>query len=214
MTPEQIIEIFIKAAEVDRKLPDTARPKTLKAMNFGYVHDVADINGWASEDKEALRWAWLDPEKLRNSRNDMGLWYASMELIKLVRKAENRRALFAWAASKAGGMSLPRWCREIERQTTGKGIHPETARRRAKSAISEIASAFASKPLLHKQNDDFEVLPDTPEISDKLGTLRVWRPDEAKPTACGFDEGLREIDWHDLQLAKRRERDARRRKAA
>ncbi len=41
MTEEQIKELFIRAAEVDRKLPDTARPAALRAINHGYVHDTA-----------------------------------------------------------------------------------------------------------------------------------------------------------------------------
>lgn len=208
MTEAQIIEIFIKAAKVDRKLPDTARPKTLKAMSFGYVHTTAEMNGWFAEDKHAANWAWLDPEKLRNSRNDIGLWLASMELVKLVQKPEARRSLWAWAMAKAGGMSLAKWSRTVE------NIHPETASRRAKSAISEIHRKLSGKADLHHENRSEPVLPSTAEMGDKSTTIRVWRPDDAKPTACGFDEGLREIDWHELQLAKRRVRDARRRQAA
>ena len=214
MSPEQIAELYIQAAEVDRRLPQTAKPARLKAMNHGYFHTWEDVKGWSGERVEQERADFFDAKSTRLTRNEIGIWEVSMELIKLVRKAENRRALFAWASSKAGGMSLPKWCREIERQTTGKGIHPETARRRAKAAISEIASAFASKPLLHMQNDDFDVLPDTPEISDKLGTLRVWRPDEAKPTACSFDADLMDFSWADMQNARRRERRARAAKAA
>lgn len=214
MTEAEIAELFIKAAETDRKLPDTARPKQLKAMSLGYVHTVADMNGWSAEDKHAANWSWLDPEKLRNSRNDIGLWEVAMELIKLVRKAENRRALFAWAASKAGGMSLPRWCREIERQTTGKGIHPETARRRSKAAITEIHQVLCSNSDLHNQNDMNAVLPGEPEISDKRSIIEVWRPEESKPLACHFDSDLAGLEWAELQNAKRREREARRRKAA
>lgn len=214
MTEAEIAELFIKSAEVDRRLPNTARPAQIKSMSLPFVHDQKDMNGWGAERYQEERADFFDAKSTRLTRNEIGLYEVSMELVKLVRKPENRRALFAWAASKAGGMSLPKWCREIERQTTGKGIHPETARRRAKVAISEIASAFASKPLLHIQNPEFEVLPDTPEIGDKTSTLRVWRPDEAKPTACSFDADLMDFSWADAQNAKRRERDARRRKAA
>lgn len=208
MTPEQIAELFIKAAETDRKLPDTGRPKQLKAMSLGYVHTVADMNGWSAEDKHAANWSWLDPEKLRNSRNDIGLWEAAMELIKLVRKPENRRALWAWASSKAGGMSIAKWSRTVE------NIHPETASRRAKSAIEEIHRKLSSKAEMHNENRSIDVLPFEPEMGDKSSTIRVWRPEESKPVACGFDAELSDFSWADLQNAKRRERDARRRKAA
>lgn len=214
MTPEQIAELYIQAAEVDRRLPQTAKPAILKAMTLPFIHDQKDMNGWGAERYQEERADFFDARSTRLTKNQVAIWELSLEMIKLVRKPECRRALWAWASAKAGGMSLPRWCREVERQTTGKGIHPETARRRAKAAISEIASAFASKPLLHIPNDDFEVLPHDPEISDKTSTLRVWRPDEAKPTACSFDADLMDFSWADAQNAKRRERDARRRKAA
>ena len=46
MTHEEIAELFIHAAEVDRRLPDTARPARLKAQALPYVHDHVDQAGW------------------------------------------------------------------------------------------------------------------------------------------------------------------------
>lgn len=208
MTYDQIAELFIKAAETDRKLPDTARPKQLKAMSLGYVHTVADMNGWSAEDKHAANWSWLNPEKLRNSRNDIGLWECAMELIKLVSRPENRRALWSWASAKAGGMSLAKWSRSVEH------IHPETASRRAKAAISEIHHKLERTVDLHNGNRSFEVLPDEPKISDKKSNIEVWRPDDAKPLRAHFDTDIAGLEWAAIQSAKRREREARRRKAA
>ncbi len=131
-----------------------------------------------------------------------------MELIKLVAKSSSRRALWAWATSKAGGMTIAKWARTVEK------IHPETVSRRAKAAITEIYHKLECKPQMHNRNDMNTVLPDTPEISDKLDTIRVWRPDEAKPTACSFDADLMDFSWADAQNARRRERRARRQQAA
>lgn len=208
MSPEQVAELFIKAAETDRKLPDTARPKQLKAMSLGYVHTTADMNGWSAEDKHAANWSWLDPEKLRNSRNDIGLWEAAMELIKLVRKPDNRRALWAWASAKAGGISLAKWSRTVE------DIHPETASRRAKSAITEIHRKLSSKAEMHNENRSIDVLPFEPEMGDKTSNIEVWRPEESKPLALAFDTDIAGLEWAEMRNARRRERRARRQQAA
>ena len=202
MTEDQIKELFIKAAEVDRKLPDTARPATDKAQNYGYVHDLADINGWASEDKEALRWAWLDPKNARNTTNDMGLWSAAMEVVKLCPSEQQRRALWAWARSEAGGMAFAKWCRKEE------GISKQLGEYRKKAAIKSIFLAFARKPLQHNENEEIDHFTFDPEIGDKSSNIRVWRPDESKPI-CGFDEDLRDFSWAQAQAERRRQREKR-----
>lgn len=208
MTEAEIAELFIKSAEVDRRLPNTARPAQIKSMSLPFVHDQKDMNGWGAERYQEERADFFDAKSTRLTRNEIGLYEVSMELIKLVRKPENRRALWAWASAKAGGMSVAKWSRTVE------NVHPETASRRAKSAISEIHRKLSSKAEMHNENRSIDVLPFEPEMGDKSTTIRVWRPDEAKPVACGFDAELSDFSWADLQNAKRRERDARRRKAA
>lgn len=208
MTRDQIVETFIKAAEVDRKLPDTARPKALKAMSIGYVHTTADMNQWHAEDKHAANWAWLDPAKLKNSTNDIGLWELSMELMKLVKVENQRRALWAWSVSRAGGMSLAKWARTVEH------VGPATAQHRAMAAITKIHHYLCSNGHLHNEIDMNEVLRQDPEISDKQDIIEVWRPEESKPLACFFDTDIAGMEYAEIQSAKRRERDARRRQAA
>lgn len=207
MTEDQIIEIFIKAAEVDAKLPDTARPKGLKAINHGYVHDLADINGWDSADKEALRWEWLDPAKLRNTTNDIGIWYAAMELVKLIPSEAKRRALWAWARAEAGGQPFAKWCKTVE------GISRQTGNWRKNSAIECVVLAFSRKALQHNENGPSEDFTNTPEISDKRDNIRAWLADDAKP-ALSFDESLRDFSWASAQNERRRERERRRKEAA
>ncbi|RWX78282.1 hypothetical protein EPK99_06520 [Neorhizobium lilium] len=206
MNEAQIIEIFVKAAEVDRKLPDSARPAKLKATNHGYVHDTADLNGWFSDDKHAANWAWLDPANLRNTTNDMGLWSAAMELIKLVPSEKNRRALWAWARSEAGGKAFAKWCREVE------GISRQVGNYRKNAAVLHIARALDRKPLQHNDIDGSEAFTSTPEIEDKQDIIEVWRADDAVPLV--FDESLRDFSWSAAQNERRRQREARRKQAA
>ncbi|MCE6073657.1 hypothetical protein GOZ89_09645 [Agrobacterium vitis] len=206
MNKAEIIEIFVKAAEVDRKLPNTARPAGVKAMNHGYVHDTADMNGWSSEDKHAANWAWLDPAKVRNTTNDMGIWQASMELMKLVPNELQRRALWAWARSEAGGQAFAKWCRQVE------GISRQLGDWRKTAAIEGILREFDRKPAQHNGNVIDAAFTNHPEIEDKRFNIEVWRPEESKPV-CGFDDGLRDFSWAEAQNERRRQRELRRRKS-
>lgn len=203
MTPEQIAELFVQAAETDRRLPDTARPARLKAMSLPYVHSDKDQAGWGAERYQLERAEFFTSKG--PTKNQVGLWEAAMEMIKLVAKPENRRSLWAWASAKAGGMPVKKWARTVEH------VHPETVSRRAKASITEIHHKLCSNGDLHNQNDMNEVLPDTPEISDKTGTVRAWRDEDARPLACHFDKDIAGLEWAEMQSAKRRERDAKRR---
>ena len=49
MTGEEIIDLFIRAAETDRLLPNTARPARLKSLPLPVTHSFSDMNGWGSE---------------------------------------------------------------------------------------------------------------------------------------------------------------------
>ncbi|MCB5205023.1 hypothetical protein LH464_21385 [Neorhizobium sp. T786] len=208
MTEDQIIEIFVKAAQVDRKLPDTARPASLKAINHGYVHDTADINGWDEATKNAeWRWKWLNPDNLRNTTNDIGIWEAAMEIIKLIPDPAKRRALWAWAKSEGGGKSFAKWCKNEE------GISRQLGDWRRKSAIACVVATFQGKPLQHNEYEQSDDLPNQPENEHIKPMIEVWRADDAKPI-CGFDEDLRDFSWADAQNARRRQREAKRREAA
>lgn len=207
MNHDQIIELFVRAAQVDRKLPDTARPSRDKAINYGYIHDTADINGWSAEDKHANNWAWLDPKNLRNSTNDMGIWEAALDVMKLVPCVKKRRALWAWSISEAGGQFFAKWCRDVE------GITRQLGDWRKNSAIECIARAFDRKPLQHNENEAEPDFTNTPETDDKRSIIGVWRANDAKPI-CGFDEGLQDFSWAATQNERRRQREARKREAA
>lgn len=203
MTPEEIMTLFIKAAETDRKLPVRTGPKGDQAINIGYVHTVADMNGWSAQDKHAANWAWLDPEKLKLSRNDLGLWEAAMEVIKLCGNEGQRRALWAWAKSKAGGESLAHWAKHTEH------VLPATAEWRAKRAIRAIHQKLSSNSTLHIDFVMNEDLSQGHEISDKKPTITAWRDEEtAALMPCYFDQQIAGISIKEIRSAKRRVRNA------
>lgn len=205
MNEGQIIELFIKAAETERKLPVSTGPAKLKAMNLGFVHDFADMNNWSEADKHEANWAWLDPKNLRATKNDVRLFELSMEVMKLVPCEKKRRALWAWARSEAGGQAFAKWAKSVE------GISRQLADYRRKAAIECISLAFARKPLLHNENGPSDDLRFEPEISDKTSNIAVWRPDDAVPLRCFFDTDLEGFDWANKRNEMRRQRDARKR---
>lgn len=206
MNREQIIELFIRACETDKKLPQTAKPKPVKAMSLPYVHSFDEMVHWGAE--RLAEASWLNPANSRVSRNDVGIWLVSTELVKLCRSEKKRRALWAWSRSQAGSGSFSRWCQRVE------GISRQLGDWRKNAAISEIELAFASKPLLHihkGENDDFT---EEPEIGHKKATVEAWRDVDAKPLACFFDTDIAGMEYADIQNARRRERRARRQQAA
>lgn len=202
MTEDQIKELFIKAAEVDKRLPQTAKPARLKAMALPYVHDQADQTGWGGQRYEEERLDFWDAKTLRLSRNEIGIWEAAMETIKLVPSEQHRRALWAWARSEAGGQAFAKWCKNIE------GISRQVGNYRRNMAILQITRAFSRKPLQHNENTEDTDFTFDPEIGDKSSNIRVWRPDESKPI-CGFDEDLRDFSWAQAQAERRRQREKR-----
>ncbi|KQV83257.1 hypothetical protein [Rhizobium sp. Root1220] len=204
MTEAEITEIFVRAAEVERKLPSTGKPAQLKAMNMGYVHTFAEMNHWQEEELHAANWAWLDPKNLRATTNDVGIWEAAMEMIKLIPDTKKRRALWAWATAEAGGQAFAKWCRTVE------GVSRQLGDWRKDSAIKCILRAFDRKPLQHNENEAEGDFTNTPENSDKTSIIEVWRADDC----FSFDTSLRDFSWADAQNERRRQREARRKQAA
>lgn len=200
MTRDEIIEVFLVAADADRRLPNTAKPATLKAMNLGAVHSYEEMLHWGTERLHEAAWEWLDPAKLRVTRNQVGLWLASMELIKLCENEKNRRALFAWARSQAGSGSFSRWCRRVE------GISRQLGDWRKNAAISQIELAFRSKVDLHKDRAEYSDFTEWPEIGHKTDKIRVFRDYDASAMyRCYFDEeiaGTRTVETADRRARK------------
>jgi hypothetical protein len=211
MTEAEIIEIFIQAAHVDRKLPVSVGPARLKAVNIGIVHDLADINGYDEVGKDEWRWAWLDPKNLRNSKGDIRVWELSMELIKLIPSAMNRRALWNWSVSKAGGKPFAKWCREVE------SIQPRTGDWRRREGTRCISRAFGCNVLQHNEIDENSPSTTDTENGHNSGTIendasKSWMAPDAKPMACDFDRDLQDFSWAAAQNERRRQREANARK--
>ncbi len=208
MNTEQIEELFIRAAEVDRKLPNTARPANVKSMDFGAIHSFADMAHWGEARLHEAAWAWLDPDNLRLSKNDVGLWIVSMEVIKLCPASDKRRALLAWARTEAGGKSFARWCQRVE------GISRQLGYWRKEHAVKQIALCFHSNRRLHNDNAPDSDFTKGPKISDNKPMIGIWRADDVTLPGCEFDASLRDTSWADMQNERRRQREAQRRKAA
>lgn len=207
MNREDIERLFIEAAIVDARLPNNAKPAKLKAMSLPYVHSAADQAGWGAERYQEERADFFEARSTRLSKNQISLWEAAMEVIKLVPCEKKRRALWAWAKSEAGGQAFAKWCRNVE------GISRQAGDYRKNAAIKQIALAFDRKPLQHNDFDDEAHLPNHPEIGDKKSNIGVWRAPDARPS-LDFDADLRDFSWADAQNARRREREARKREAA
>lgn len=212
MTAEEVQELFIQAAEIDRRLPISAGPSKAKSMSLPYVHDWADINGWDSEDKKAREWAWLDPMQLKIRPEQVTLWERANTLVRLVENDSQRRCLLNWAIAKAGGLPFSVWCRNDER------IHEETGRRRKDRAVFSILKQNTRVDGLSTHALTFEgLLPSEGEIghiSVNIEPVHAWIEPGSKPLACDFDFELEKFDWAAEQNKRRRQREEKRRKAA
>lgn len=120
MNKAEIANLFIKAAFIDSRLPINAGPKKLKAAWFtGAALTEQDQQRWIHREKDdeganqlhkgdsPIKDWWLafwDGRSVDTSRNDVRLWELANELMALVADESNRRALWAWAASKAGSL--------------------------------------------------------------------------------------------------------------
>jgi hypothetical protein len=121
MNKAEIEDIFIKAAFIDSRLPDNAKPKRLKGQWIGgSLLTTQDMMKWITREKtdvgrnqlrkgdDPIKDWWLqfwDDRSTDTSRKDIGLWEMSMELMILVADEGNRRALWAWANAKVDNLS-------------------------------------------------------------------------------------------------------------
>ena len=212
MTADEIQELFITAAEIDRRLPNTARPAQIKSMSMPYVFDWLDKLGWGSERLDEERREFWDNVARRLNPNDVTLWEKASDLIRLVENEGQRRAFLHWSIAKAGGRPFSNWCKKVE------GIHEETGRRRKDRAVLNIISAISCVSGISTHELDFAaLLPSDPEISDKnviIGRPHHWMAEGSKPLACDIDRDLTQFEWAADQNERRRQREAKKRKEA
>lgn len=208
MTPLEIAELFIRGAEVDRRLPQTAKPKQLKAQSLPYSHDLADMNGWGAERYQEEREAFFHS---RLSHEQVGEWERCMELIKHCPDEGRRRCLWNWAMAQVGGKPFGRWCRE-------QGFHVETGRRRKNRAILEIFGEIARINGQNYKNGLEGVLHVCPENGHIQVTIGDRAPDK-QPLHWRHDKAIsseedRSFEWAEARNERRRQKYAERRKAA
>jgi hypothetical protein len=218
MNKAEIAELFIKAAIIDGRLPINARPQKLKGSWVPFIHDELDVvsriktymrdEQLHKDDDPFNEWAlrFWDGENGRLEPEDVGLWERANDLVALVSDEGNRRALWAWAAAKAGtlqanqtktrvaskkmgrarlklhkrtnkNVSFAAWCRS-------EGIHEMTGTRRKDRAIAIIEQQLVRGSSSNNGSSDFGVLPVGPvfeHISDMIGAGSI------------SEEGLRSI---------------------
>ncbi len=210
MTADEITELFIEAALIDRSIPNTSRPAQLKSMSLPYVADMADKNGWGSERLEEERREFWDNVAKRLNPNDVTLWERASDLIRRVPDQSQRRCLLHWSMAKAGGRPFSQWCRKVER------IHEETGRRRKDRALVAILTHDNCVNGGHKHELDFAaLLPVGPEISHLPVIINEprrefkWAAEGSRTLICDIDRDLQEFSWAEEQNARRRAREKR-----
>ena len=225
MTPEQISDLFVSAAETERRLPSTGeRPARLKAQAIPYVNDQADMNGWGGERYEEQRLSFWDNMRSRPSSSDVSEWELANELIAYVPKVEHRHALWAWSRAQAGTlkrvvptddgvefvkMGFGKWCRDVAH------IHRNTGTQRKILAVSCIAAIFLRNTLLDIRKLQFATLQDTPETGHKgvnIGSPREWTWTAPDAFSSEYPKASR-FDPMKARNEARRERDKRRQAA-
>ncbi len=238
MNKEEIIDLFIKGATIEKRLPaEFARPEPLRAQHIPYFHTAEDMRGWFSvggrtrservanrkkigdqqEDGDLGRYveermALWDPDHQKLEPTDISDWEKRMSLVARVTVEKNRRALWAWSRAKAGGKPFTKWCKS-------EGIHEMTGQRRKDKAIAELVHLLR-EDAQHSENGEIAVLPLPPvfwHVSDNIAAdapideRTAYREPDAKPMACYFDSELTDFDWALKQNEKRRAREAKRR---
>lgn len=222
----EIAEAFIRAAEIDRNTHEHVGPSPLRAQQLPYVHTFADKAGWRREIGDKLR-PGEDPlsEERKAFWERLGMRPTAEELSRLEAIYDwlastdddgERRALLAWARSKAGGKSFRRWCFTVE------GIHPETGRRRKDRALDKIRRYLSGRTMQHDGNGEIRVLHAGTEIVDvsdtlaedagKRDTLNSWSAEDAfAPFMTGVPL---DFSWPERRNERRRQAEARKRKEA
>lgn len=232
MTPDDIAEMFIRAAEAEAKMPEV---KGLRE-DYGryalpWVHDRKDITGRGKQMHDHLkpgddplnewRYGWLDEWAKNPSKRDVSNWEGCIRITTdFLTNPKERRALWAWAMAQAKTlyrpgtrkrMSFARWCRDVEK------IAEETGRRRKKRAIDAIFVKVCGKHDLHDETPANGMLPFGPENRQYQPMIEGGRAVyDTQPAYSWRDDpsfnqtsGLTLAEW---RAHKRRQREARRRK--
>lgn len=257
MNKSEIADIFIKAAFIDSRLPDTARPKKLRGQWIGgSLLTEEDQRKWIVREKtdqgpsklhkgdDPIKDWWLqfwDDRSTDTSRKDIRVWELAMELVTLVADESNRRALWAWAASKVGSLvahevktrktsqkmgggalkvhkrtsrnvTFSAWCK-------AEGIHEMTGMRRKDRAIDVILQYLVRGSSPDALTAEGGVLPTGPvfeHISDMIGAVASDHKgptfERDRETIFAKEDAI--FNWQAARNATRRQREAKRREQA
>lgn len=208
MTHEEIAELFIRGAEVDRRLSNTARPARLKAMALPYFHTDKDVQGWGGERYEEERLAFWEARSTRLQTSDVSDWELCNDLIIHVGRERDRRCLWAWAGSKAGMMPFSKWCKTVEDIHRNYGIECKDR------AIYQICEYFLRNASIDVMNERKGTLQEEPEISHipvNIDEPRqfAWMAPGAFVSQANLE--ARDFSWADKQNERRHQREARKR---
>ena len=224
----EIAERFIQAAEIDIRLPAVHGPKQPRSLALPYIHDFADVNGYGDgmqlargEKKprnrlKELSEAFFDLRALRVSAKEVSDWEECIRWgSEFVSDDCERRALWAWAISRAGGLSLNKWARR-------EGIHPNTGRARKDRALAQISAILVRNASQHSGSAQIRLLQDPPQISDvsditgddigERDCLNSWIADGAFAKILSSEHD--DFSWAAKRNQARRQREQQRRKQA
>ena len=241
MNIRTIKDLLIDAVRLDREMHEHVGPRRLRAQQIPYEHDFADKAGWgkALYDRECQLapddadpygpkgqlsrafWDQFDteptPAEIARAQEVHG-WFM------LVDDEKDRRALIGWLRSKTGGKAFRRWCRQIE------GISQTTGLKRKNRALEKIFLAVGGGGRLHDLGALSGGLPSGRDFGDVSATLAAgandiegidrWSAADAKPEVHIQHIGSRrevdvprsEMTWAERQNARRRQREAAKRK--
>jgi len=216
MNVADIQERFIRAAEIERATPGHIGPAQPHSVDLGYVHDWIDKIGWGSKRLEEERREFWERLGLLPSVQELSELEVLRAWLLAVTDPRERRALLAWARSKAGGGKFNKWCFKTEH------IHPETGRRRKDRAISRIYAHIIRSDVQNYGNVTSALLPEGREIGDLSDNMaedagerkppRNWSSDDA--FSSFITDAEHDFSWADKRNERRRQREARKRKKA
>lgn len=224
MSPAEIAETFIRAAEIERLMPNTGeKPRQFGGYALPWIRTFEDKLNWRKEIGDSLhrgddplseeRQAFTDGRSAKVTAEDVSLWERCIRwTTELLDDPRERRSLWAWAFAKAGGKPFAKWCRRIEH------IHEETGRRRKDRAVMRISAQLARSDVQNIENGHLGVLPVGADFGDSDDILggdvgrreggNAWAADGAFTRLFTEDT---DFSWAEKRNKLRREREAKRR---
>lgn len=229
MNEAEIMEAFIRAAEVEMKMPKTgeAPRKDGNAYLLPWYRTDADKRGWRKEIGDQLhrgdnpldeeRQDFTNGKSSRVLATDVTHWETCLRwTMELLDDPRERRALWAWSFAMAGGKPFSKWCHRIER------IHPNTGRNRKNRAVGRISRELVRGGALNVENGSDPLLHMGPVFGESDGILAddvqpekrsfSWMADGAFARVLGPDAD--DFSWSDKRNELRRKRQERRRQVA